>query len=257
MLSKPARTRNQLLFLLALCWLTCSAEVGTAASLEQRCYRQQNGSQSHYFTWVLEKSDPLRLQTAEPGERFNLEANAELATLNWKLQRPAEQTRLRVERRGNQLVWSGTLKGRPLARRDEIDDAPWYQALSLSLQQLLGTDRKELSFWMVRPDTLKIYKLRAERRSPTNLELAGKSIPCVPIRLTVPGIPSFIWHSDYWFDARDGRFLRFAGRTGLPGCPDTVVELQTDAAGKICSDPQPPPTAATSPPTEARTGERP
>lgn len=246
-----------MLFLLALCWLTCIAEASTAAGLEQRCYRQQTGSQSHFFTWVLEKSDPLRLQTAEPGERFNLEANAELATLSWQLQRPAEQTRLRVERRGNQLVWSGTLKGRPLARRDEIDGAPWFQALSLSLQQLLKANRKQLSFWMIRPDNLEVYKLRAERRQRTTLKLTGEAIPSVQIRLTARGVPSFIWHSDYWFDARDGRFLRFAGRTGLPGSPDTVVELQTGAAGHFCSDPPPPPAATTSSLTEARTGERP
>jgi len=225
---------THLLFLSSLAGLLLLSSPCPAPAAESRCYRQQTGEQVSWFAWDYAPTSGY-LETRDRLEQYRLWSNADLATRRWQLNNPAGRTRIEVERRDNTLVWTGLIAGEAVNRTEQIDSAPWFQALSLSLQSLLENDCQSVDFWMVRPDTLELHKLQASRKGWSRPDWAHGNDKVLQVRVTVPGIPSFIWHSDYWLDA-DGRFLRFQGKTGLVGNQMTIVELLDDQASSACTD---------------------
>lgn len=218
----------------AIVWLCSGTPAVRADGTDCRCYRQQEGANVSFFSWQLEPGPPLQLSSVEESQEFHLLFDPGLAVREWRLDRPAEGTRVRVLRRDNELRFRGTFRHQPLERSAAIDPAPWYQALSLSLQELLDHPGPAREFWMIRPDNLEVHKLRAKRQGKEWIEAEGVRQLAWRVRVTVPGVPAFLWHGDYWLREGDGTFLRFAGSRGLPGADILVQLVAGTEAARAC-----------------------
>jgi hypothetical protein len=113
-------------------------------------------------------------------------------------------------------------------------NAPWYQATSLSLRELVASIDAERVFWTIRIDTLTAHKIRAIKKGiESGLKRMGVKKMLLRIRLTLPGMLAPFWKSDYWFALPEGIFFRFKGPSGPPGSPTTIVtRVSSQAAGK-------------------------
>lgn len=209
------------LLLATLCLL--SPPTAGAAGPQTFHYLQRTGEQSQSFSLTLEPGPPLRLKAEGPRERHQTVMESDYSTRRWQLTQSAEGTDIQARREGDSLLLSGRLRGEPVERRQAIDAAPWYQALSISLRNLLDQRVGALEFWTLRPDTLEVHKVRAVRQALETLEIDGEPVAAWRIELRLTGLKALFWRSHYWLRQSDGVFLRYRGPSGPPGQPLTEV----------------------------------
>lgn len=203
------------------------AQDQVAIPLEHRQYIKQIGDKNIDFDWQLNVvEDDYELVTSLGGSGEDVtRMNRSYETLSWSMKDEAEKTDLIVRRQGNQLIYSGKFKGEQIERSVEVDDAPWYQALSVSLRDFNRQGRKKMEFWGVRPDTLDVHRLQVIRERDDPLVVDGSPCGTVRMKIQLTGFKSVFWSCHYWMRKEDGLFIRYEGPSGPPGWPMTTVEL--------------------------------
>jgi hypothetical protein len=144
-------------------------------------------------------------------------------TIRWQVTDASDGTDFVAERRGDTIVIEGRFKGESVRKTLTVDDAPWYQATSLSLRGLIASNLSELVFWTIRPDTLTPHKIKAVKKETETAASEKNPEELQHIRLRATGMLAPFWKSDYWFTLPRGIFQRFEGPSGPPGSPMTVV----------------------------------
>lgn len=217
--------RSLLLFGMLLVLAPWQAE---AEQVEIYCYQQRTGSQVDYFDWQLTRGSSLHLKTRQQLELTETRFNSDLSTLRWKIQNVDSQTDLTVDRAGNTLVMQGVFAGEIINKEVHIDAAPWYQALSVSLRQFTDHDKETLHFWSIRPDTLDVHRLQVTRQKNTLIDIGNDSVSTIQLKIQPTGWRAPFWSANYWLRENDGVFVRYQGRSGPPGAPETSI-LITDS----------------------------
>ena len=211
--------------ILLLCGLFMLPGQVAGSTAEEHLYLRKTGDESSYFNWRLEPGTSLRLITDLQQERDITRMNADLETREWSVKDPAQKIDLQVTRRDNSLLMTGLFKGSTISREVSIDDAPWYQALSLSLRQFTNPNRDHLEFWSIRPDTLDVHKLQVTRSGEELVDMNGTMTKAIKLKIQLTGLKSMFWSCHYWLRKEDGLFIRYQGPSGPPGWPETIVEL--------------------------------
>jgi hypothetical protein len=190
-------------------------------------YREQTGESSFTFLWRSEQDRTGVTITQDQGdETYSSVCTPEGTTLSWRyLRRP--DTDIRAERIGDRIQLSGRLDGKVIDQSRTIDGRPWFQPLSFSLQRMVARDAQTATFWTIRPDTLEIIAMKAEKFGSEQLPRGdfGQTADKVVIRLD--GLLSGVWHADYWFRQSDNLFVGYRGTHGPPGTPETSIHLIT------------------------------
>lgn len=176
-------------------------------------YVEQCGKNKQQVLWRLSRSDGFKLTYEKADETHVTRTDKNYETLSWSMTNSSQGSSLRAERKGDNIVVRGELKGHSVDKRIEVDGAPWYQATTLSFTRFALSDREEISFWTLRPGTAKAYKLKATKAGRETITMAGKQVEAVKIRLCLNGWLAPFWKSHYWFRASDGLFLRYEGQT--------------------------------------------
>lgn len=205
-------------------WIGCCPRA-FAAALEHYSYEQTTGDSVKTLDWRLEADAPYRLVADIGPERDITRVDELMATTSWKVTDQAADTDFRVWREGDRLQIEGRFKGEAIRETREIDDAPWYQALSVSLRPLVGSPREDLEFWSMRPDTLEVHKLRVTSREEEDFDIMGEKTRTVKLEIRLAGFRSMFWKCHYWLRKSDGLFLKYEGPSGPPGWPMTRVTL--------------------------------
>jgi len=188
-------------------------------------YQQQTGGQVDLFDWKLTKGENLHLKTRQQEEFTQTTFNSDLSTLSWNMQNSQSGTDLTVNRAGNTLVMRGLFAGEVINKEVQIDAAPWYQALSVSLRQFIDPGQKSIQFWTIRSDTLEVHRLQVTRQKTTLLEVGSDSVATIQLKIQPTGWRAPFWNANYWLREKDGVFIRYQGRSGPPGAPVTSVVL--------------------------------
>lgn len=204
---------------LTMLLIPCAAQ----AAQEQHRYRESTGANTTQFDWTMDRADGIRILASEPASRFLTQCNDDGSTVPWQIN--DTQRNIQARREGDRLLLSGTAAGQTYAEAHDLDAAPWYQALSYSLRVWLASDAERVEFWTLRPDTLDAVKLRARRMGVEPLETRGGPVQAIHVELRANGVLAPFWKADYWFRADNRLFIRYQGVNGLPGTPETVIEL--------------------------------
>lgn len=186
-------------------------------------YREVTGTFSEEVCWHLTRDDALILTYTSPTERHVTTTGPGYRTIRWQVTDTADGTNFVADRHENAIVIEGLFKGEPIHQRLDIDDAPWYQATSLSLRGLIASNDSQRVFWTIRPDTLTPHKIKAVKKKIETVVSEGNQKKLQHIRLRATGMLAPFWKSDYWFTLPRGIFQRFEGPSGPPGSPMTVV----------------------------------
>lgn len=204
-----------------------SAAFASGPPTEIYHYREITGKSVKRVQWQLERrGQDYALTYSAPGEQYVTITGPDYRTRSWSVSDANQKTTLTAEREGRTIVVRGRLQGRPVDRTIAIDDAPWYQATSLSLRELIASGDSECRFWTLRPGTLTAHKIRATKKdTQPDSGLPGQP-PLIHIRLSLTGLLAPLWKSDYWFSLPDGVFYRFEGPSGPPGAPRTTIRRQ-------------------------------
>ncbi|BBO78361.1 hypothetical protein DSCW_57780 [Desulfosarcina widdelii] len=186
-------------------------------------YREVTGTTSEEVCWHLTRGDTLILTYTSPTERHVTTTGSGYRTIRWQVTDTADGTDFVAERSEDTIVIKGRFKGEPIHQRLDIDDAPWYQATSLSLRGLIASNDSHRVFWTIRPDTLTPHKIKAVKKEIETVASEENQKKLQHIRLRTTGMLAPFWKSDYWFTLPRGIFQRFEGPSGPPGSPMTVV----------------------------------
>jgi len=151
----------------------------------------------------------------------------DLSTRSWTFSDPARRMELDAAIRGEAIVLTGTFRGARVEKKFAAAGAPWNQLFQVGLGPFALSDKKSVQFRSIGtqgPGELKIGKFTVTRKGVESIELAGKTVQAVRLRISLSGLLSVFWHGDYWYRPGDGRFLRFRGRNRQGG-PVAVSEL--------------------------------
>ncbi len=179
-----------------------------------RYFTEQNGGARHKVVWFLSpQTEGYQLLYLKETQVNTTLVDQNMRTLLWTMDDAQTASDLRAERKNNLITIQGNLNGRPIHKDIKIDNAPWFQATTLSLKTLVTSEQNEIEFWTLRPGTLKAYKLKATKVGCEQLNIAGQTIQAVKVQLQLSGWLAPFWKSYYWFDAENGLFVRFNGQT--------------------------------------------
>jgi len=200
--------------------------------VETHRYIEDDGVNRVEIQWCLSGAEGHSLVYQAPAETHTTQTDTLLHTLAWSMHAPRKDTAVAVQRQGNTLIASGRLQGEAVNKRITLDDAPWFQATSLSLRPFIVSEDRRIQFWLLRPDTLKAYKLTATRQGVETLALPSGPTPAVKVVLRAGGLLAPFWSSTYWFRADDGLFLRFEGPGDAAG--RTTLTVSYEGTGTAC-----------------------
>lgn len=194
------------------------------AAAERHLYKETRDDTASSYEWTLTaEGDEYRITFTSPAETFVNDCDADGSTRRWRMKSAGIEAQ--AYREGGTIVLSGRREGKPVERRIEIGDEPWYQPLSYSLRQFARSGKATTRFWMLRPDTLAPVRLKAERAGRETIDTAHGPAPADKVRISTTGLLTGLWHAHYWFDAKTGVFLRYEGVNGLSRDAKTVIQL--------------------------------
>lgn len=210
-------------FTLFVLFLLCVPVTGFSVT-EQHLYRRQTGDTGHDFALSYSRGSDVAIEVSSDSGNERARCDADGGTQRWMLENGQQQTRVQVIRQKNTLHLSGTLAGKGILKTLQLDEAPWYQFLSWSLRDFLRSQQKKTTFWSLRPETMKAYKMEAENLGATTIVQRGESRSALQVRIRPTGLFSSFWHGDYWFEPTRLTFLRYEAVHGPPGTPKTRIE---------------------------------
>lgn len=209
-------------------FLAMSGPAGAVSTSQSYLYQEKNGEDVKEFRWNRSSTAQEELVTVyEKDATLVNHCDSTGQTLAWHFQQ-GKQTDIRASREGNLLKLTGILDGQRVERIETLDDRPWYQPLSFSLQGFLNSAEDRQSFWMVRSDNLELVTIHAEKQGVEEVSVSGRKVQATKVEIRKEGLFASLWHGDYWFRAGDNLFVRYQGVHGPPGTPETVVQLSGD-----------------------------
>jgi hypothetical protein len=198
------------------CCRAVSARAGDPVEESHHC-RETTGESVTEVVWRLTRGSLLTLNYTSLYEQHTTTTGPDYDTVRWRVLADNGQTEFLAERDENTIVIHGMLSGQPVDKVLKIDSAPWYQATSLSLRELIGSGDTERVFWTIRNDALTVHKIRAVKKGKETVESGESRKELMHIRLALAGMLAPFWKSDYWFTLPGAVFYRFSGPSGPPG----------------------------------------
>jgi hypothetical protein len=193
-------------------------------------YRETVGNASTYFSWRLEQTEQQRIiSVQEKNTTFVISCSDTGETRRYQVKDSDNNHDILAERQDDELKISGIRQGKAYDKTVKIDKRPWYQALSYSLRTFLESEDKAMTFWTIRNDTFEVTSLQAEKEGEEEVLVNGRKMNAHKVVLRAEGIYASFWHGTYWYRKGDMLFLMYRSVHGLPGTPETVVELIEEA----------------------------
>jgi SAM-dependent methyltransferase len=93
-----------------------------------------------------------------------------------------------AERQGDELKISGVRYGEVYEETVELEERPWYQPLSYSLRNFLGSEAESMSFWTIRTDTVEATTLQVKKAGEEEITINGKRIMAQKVELRAEGL---------------------------------------------------------------------
>ena len=126
-----------------------------------------------------------------------------------------ESSEYTVRRSGNTLHLSGRFKGRSVEKTIKIDNNGFYTNPTIGLIGFAKSGRRDEHFWFLRPDNLRLVRIKAKNLGEDSIEVSGRVWRAVKIQWGPTGLGSFFFREVYWFSAEHGIFLKNVSRSGV------------------------------------------
>jgi hypothetical protein len=197
-------------------FLSASIRLGA----ETRVYRETMGDREEIHAYTVTPTDSgytIRLVRQGGGTRIEeeMETDSSFSTLKWTFHDSAGKTDLYARRRQEMIDLTGVCQGKPVLKTFKIDSSSWRQLFSIDFEPLARSPEKSARFWSIGtagPGKMKIAAFTFRVVGEETIEWRGKPLRAVRVRIALAGLLSLFWHGDYWFEATEGRYLRYRGK---------------------------------------------
>ena len=185
------------------------------------------GSEETVFTWTMEQGEYITLKTVDPLETTSLRCTENGEVLEWHLQR-SEHTSVTATRKAETILIEGMVDGDTVNKQLTIDDKPWYQFLSFSLQPFLkDTDALHTQFWILSPRRQEMHLMEALKEGEEPVSLHGKATEAIKVRVAPDGMVGNFFYGHYWYRKSDFLWIKYQGDHG-PLSPETIIHIQQE-----------------------------
>lgn len=190
-----------------------------------RYYIEKCGDTARQVRWCLTEQNGYQLTYQTADECHVTETDDSLATLSWQMTKTSKKFSMNAIRQENSIFIDGEDEGKIIQKHIEIDDAPWFQATSLSLRNFVLSEQMEIYFWILIPQVYDAYKMKATKSGIEMLEIDDRPVETVKVQLQLTGLLGPFWRGHYWYRTRDGAFMRFEGPADVAGTERMVVSF--------------------------------
>jgi len=209
--------------LLTLCISLIAAHAGAATNLEYQYTKEQ--TTNHYNITVIEET-PETITYLSVGPTGSSECcinKKDGSTLRWKRSRKDES--ITAVRKKNSIEVNITENGKSRTKTINAGNKIWIQKISLSLQWFVkNTSKEKMNFCIIKTDDLTLFDMVAIKKKDVDFPMGRRKFDATHVIVTLPGMKSILWKSNYWFQKNDGLFLKYEGTDG-PGTPVTTTQL--------------------------------
>lgn len=220
----------------------CAAFAGQSPVEIQRYIENKKGM-SRDILWCLSHREGYRLQYHGPDGTHTTRTDAALNTISWQMEDVGSKMQFRAERKRNVVTIRGTRNGEKIETQVFMDEAPWFQATSLSLRDFaLSEKQQSIQFWVLHAKTLKAFKMKATKKGYENLIVNDKPVTAVKVELRLTGWRAAFWKGYNWYRTKDGFFMRYEGASDATGLykvtityagPGKYDDLRTTGASRM------------------------
>ncbi len=237
--SRLRQSRLPCLLLLATASLLQAAGTG-AQPFETWTYREvEGGSATVHFLAITPEPPGFRIELTTTREgnavRQTFRTAADFSTLAWTFNDPVRLMELDARVQGEAIILSGAYRGKKVEKQFAAKGPPWNQLFQMGLGPFALAADGSFQFRSIGtqgPGEMKIGKFTVKRQGDEKINVGGKEIAAVHLRISLSGLLSMFWHGDYWYRKGDGRFLRYRGRnrSGGPVAVSELIEEKADEA---------------------------
>lgn len=150
----------------------------------------------------------VQWQSLISGDRADYILDLDYATRSWHVVSPREGNDYHGKREGNQILLQGRYGGREINKVLKIDKKPFFYHPPMGLSQFVRSGQESLVFWVIRPDNLKVYKMRATRQKKETLHWNETELETVSVKWGLTGLLSKFVNQQSWYRVSDSTFVR-------------------------------------------------
>ncbi len=209
--------------LLILPWLVFATEAPAEDDSGWMAYRESNRKreQVRHQIRVFEKRFELKTELPNGWEHQVCLLDDTGQTREWTYSDSSRDLQLRAVLLADRRVHlSGSQQGRAVEKYFQLNRQPWNQRFQHGLASFLGSDEHKTVFWAIGtrgPGELKITRFTVSRESsgtpPARLAESGRPGPYQRLKISLHGLLAAFWSGHYWYDAADGGFLFYQGKS--------------------------------------------
>jgi len=157
-------------------------------------------------------SGEIQIQRKLEGENYNREEeyvlDPDYATRNWSIKWEDEDTDYNGHREGNVLYIKGRMEGRPVNKRIELDDRPFYNHPKVNFTEFVLSDKNFIEFFGLRKSTLAKYVMEAKKTGEETITINGRPVDIIKVFLSPKGLYKKFYRRTYYFRKSDGLFVK-------------------------------------------------
>lgn len=181
-------------------------------------------------TWKLQfRDDQLHIDGESLSGNTKIITNPERITQSFSHKSKNGQNEYTIHREGPILIARSNVNGDQTERHYKVGKDLWLQEFDFSFKPYILSNLRNLHFAIVHPKKLDLHNMIATKQALEPLNLNGKLIETLRVKVTLTGFKKMFWHADLWFDPQEGDLLMYKANEG-PNTPTSVITLFSKSA---------------------------
>lgn len=176
---------------------------------------------------VISKSDNgyiIKTTNSLNNDESTYSTDLSFSVLQWDFHSPEKGADISAKRTESMIFVRGQIRDKQINEKLEIDDSPWYQEWGWGLRTHIVSGKDTIHFWSLNSNFQEVVKFEAKKEKQETIELNGRKIESVYVKIRLTGATKFLWSADMWFRKSDGAFLYSKMKPGLTR-PIIIMQL--------------------------------
>ncbi len=188
-------------------------------------YKKEVNQYSSQSTWTLtKKGDELHIQGKSSKGSTTIISSLDRHTKQFIFKSAHRGDDYKIYRSGQELIASGTSRGKPIEKRYRLGTKLWLQEFDFSLKPFILSNQREIKFCIIHPKKLSKHNMAAKKQQLEQLSVNNTTYEALKVKISLTGFKGMFWSAQAWFDTRSGDLLQYIANEG-PNTPTGIITL--------------------------------